>query len=77
MAGRTMKRIETTADVAADGSLSARVPADVPAGTHQVIVIVNDVPSRQPVLDLPAHDLGEWPPGLTLRREDLYDACGD
>ena len=39
-------------------------------------------PPRKPptkrfrIEDLPKHDLGPWPEGLSLRREDIYDDDG-
>ena len=34
--------------------------------------------SATPLLDkiLPVHSVGEWPEGLSLRREDMYDYRG-
>ena len=78
-----MTVITTTLRVAADGavSLADRLPAgeytatiEVPAGHGR--------PARQlPTLPfdadaLPVHDLGPWPEGLSLRREDLYGDDG-
>ncbi len=69
-----MKTIETTAIVAPDGTLTARVPPDVPPGEHRVVLVIEERPARgQEVLpfDFPIDDLGPWPEGLSLRREDI------
>jgi hypothetical protein len=64
--------------VAADGTISGRAPGQVPAGEHEASITVADQPARQlpsepfDMNDLPTHDLGPWPEGLSLRREDLY-----
>jgi hypothetical protein len=64
--------------VAADGTISGRAPGQVPAGEHEASITVADRSARQlpsepfDVNDLPTHDLGPWPEGLSLRREDLY-----
>lgn len=73
-----MTIITTRIIVAPDGTISGRVPGQVPAGEHEARITVADQPARQlpsepfDVNDLPAHDLGPWPEGLSLRREDLY-----
>ncbi len=74
-----MRRIETKAVVREDGSLTAQVPSDVPPGEHDIVVMVGEEPEVQterPPLDLPLYDLGPWPEGLSLRREDMYDDWG-
>ena len=49
---------------------------------EQVRVEVPEWPARQlpteplDVYTLPAHDLGLWPEGMSLRREDLYGDDG-
>jgi len=35
-----------------------------------------EVQTERPPLDLPLYDLGPWPEGLSLRREDMYDDWG-
>jgi hypothetical protein len=74
-----MKTIETTATVTEDGQLIAPAPPDIPAGQHRVVIVIEEQTSETPPesleapLELPIHDLGPWPPSLSLRREDLYD----
>jgi len=77
-----MKRIQTTATVTPDGTLTAHVPGDVPPGEHRVVVLVADAAPGTPnagprrPLSLPLHQLGPWPAGLSLRREDIYGDWG-
>nr|WP_294517271.1 hypothetical protein [uncultured Rhodopila sp.] len=64
--------------VAADGTISGHAPGQVPAAEHDARITVADEPARQQPnepfnLDaLPSRDLGPWPAGLSLHREDLY-----
>ena len=88
-----MRTIETTARVSQDGTLTVRVPPDVPPGEHHVVLVIDREPaSGMPVEAVEAsrasagkepttrglegwrvHDVGPWPEGLSLRREDMYD----
>ena len=43
------------------------------------MLVIEEQPAEQglrPPLDLPVHDFGPWPEGLSLRREDLYADWG-
>ena len=74
-----MRTIETTATVDPDGTLTARVPPEIPPGQHRVVLVIEEQPERKeevPPFDFPVHDLGPWPEGLSLRREDMYDDWG-
>lgn len=79
-----MKTIETTATVGTDGVLTTRVPPDVPPGDHRVVLVIEETPiemrsaqGETPApFDFPVHDLGPWPVGLSLRREDMYGNWG-
>ena len=85
-----LRTIETDASVGEDGMLTVKVPADVPPGRHHVVVVlatgtpeettatapVVAASGERPPFDFPEHDLGPWPAGLSLRREDLYDDWG-
>ena len=68
--------------VAQDGPISGRAPGQVPAGEHEAINTVADWPAQQlptepfDANELPSHDTGPWPEGLSLRREDLYGDDG-
>ena len=73
-----MRTIETTATVLEDGTLTARVPPDIPAGEHRVALVIEENPlsKARPPLDLPVHYFGPWPENLSLRREDMYGPWG-
>ena len=52
---------------------------DIEPGVHEVVIVVEDASSKagsQSPLFFSAHDVGPWPEGLSLRREDLYDDRG-
>jgi hypothetical protein len=69
--------IKAKAQIGADGriTLDVSAPPGVTPGEHEVTVIIDDEPSvrRTSSLEFPVDDLGPWPEGLSLRREDLYD----
>ena len=78
-----MRTIKTTATVTTEGTLVIPVPPDIVAGPHQVVVVIEESMPAESGIDelnggepLPVHDLGPWPQGLSLRREDLYDDWG-
>jgi hypothetical protein len=74
-----MKTIETTATVSPEGTLTVRVPPDIPPGEHRVVLVIEKEPVREekaPPFNFPVHDLGPWPEGLSLRREDMYGDWG-
>jgi hypothetical protein len=68
--------------VGADGTISGVAPPQVPPGDHVVTITVATEPFRQKprkrfdLSKLPVVDLGRWPEGVSLRREDLYDDNG-
>lgn len=67
--------ITTRITVAPDGTISAATP--IPAGEYTASIEPRERPPWQAatlpfdVDALPVHDLGPWPEGLSLRREDL------
>jgi hypothetical protein len=75
-----MKTIETSATIAPDGKLHLHLhlPPDMPPGEYRVVLVMEEQPAglagqeKRPPLSLPVHDLGPWPAGLSLRREDIY-----
>ncbi len=74
-----MTVINTRITVTPDGTISTATP--LPAGEYTAQVEVKEQPARQlptdPDLDdLPTLDLGPWPEGLSLRREDMYGDDG-
>jgi hypothetical protein len=78
-----MRSIEATATVTPDGTLTVRVPPEVPPGEHRVVVVIDEAAPQstsqrleRPPLDFPVRDYGPWPEGLSLRREDMYGDDG-
>ena len=48
-------------------------------GEHRVVVTIGDGepwPPDSMTVNWPVHDVGPWPPGFTVRREDLYGDDG-
>ena len=77
-----MKEVRTRIRVGFDHRISGVAPPDIPPGEHEVTITLVPSPPRKPptkrfrIEDLPKHDLGPWPEGLSLRREDMYDDDG-
>ena len=77
-----MKSIETVATISPDGTLTARVPPDVPVGEHRVVLVIDEAEltvrrgQATPPADFPVRDYGPWPSGLSLRRKDMYGDDG-
>jgi hypothetical protein len=78
-----VRTIKTTATVTTEGTLLVPVPPDIQAGSHEVVVMIEESRADEPAVEQksgdaswPVHDLGVWPDGLSLRREDLYDEWG-
>lgn len=74
-----MRTVETLATIGPDGTLTARVPSDVPPGEHRVTLIIDETALDQPedpLADFPVISVGVWPEELSLRREDLYGDFG-
>ena len=77
-----MTEIRTRVLVGPDHRISGTAPPAVPPGEHEVTITVPPPPVRQSPVEpfdvdsLPTRDLGPWPEGLSLRREDMYDEDG-
>lgn len=77
-----MNEIRARVLVDDDHRISGVAPPEVPPGEHEVMIVVASPLERQPATkpfnidDLPTHDLGPWPEGLSLRREDIYGDDG-
>lgn len=72
-----MRTIETTATIADDGTLTAKVPEDIPPGTRRVTVVMEDRDADQAAApQFPVIHVESWPADLSLRREDMYDDRG-
>ncbi len=77
-----MNKIRTRIQVGKDHRIAGTAPDEVPPGEHDVVINVHGSASsalgQRPVedKDLPRHDLGPWPVGLALRREEIYNDDG-
>ena len=72
-----MPVVRTRVVVTAEGAITGRAPRDVPPGEHTATISVEEHAGDRGVpWDLPVDDCGPWPPGLTLRREEIYDEDG-
>ena len=75
-----MNEIRTRVVVRPDHGISGTAPDEVPMGEHDVAITVAGRAAWEPAggllepSGLPRHDLGTWPEGLSLRREDMYGA---
>lgn len=74
-----MKTIELTAVIGDDRQLNVTLPPDIAPGAHRVVLVIEEKPIVTPSaasLRFPIIDVGPWPEGLSLRREDMYGADG-
>ena len=74
-----MTIINTRSIVSPDGAISTTTP--LAAGEYIAWIEMPEQPGPQlptdlDMDDLPVHDLGPWPEGLSLRREDIYGDDG-
>lgn len=73
-----MRTIEAIATVGEDGTIVVPGPTGIGPGRRRVVVVVEEEVAdgkREPLV-LPRHDVGPWPEGLSLRREDVYGDGG-
>ena len=71
-----MRTVETTVTVTAGGALTLQVPADIPPGEHQAVLVIDELPipkKQRPPLKFSAYPVGLASDIFTFRREDLYD----
>lgn len=76
-----MRALTLTALVRADHMMMVQVPEDIPPGTHEVVVVLQEgTVLRQPegrfTANWPVHDSGPIDPNMTFRREDIYGDDG-
>ena len=77
-----MRTIETTITVTPDGDIIVPVKANLPAGTHRAVLVIDAEPveasnaSTDSALDLHTFALANWPADATFRREDIYSDDG-
>ena len=75
-----MQTIETTVTVDEDGTGTVKLPGEITPGEHRVTMLfeergVEPDPRTMPIeefLEWMKIDLGPWPEGFSMRREDLY-----
>lgn len=78
-----MQSIQTTMQVLPDGTGRLASCAGLAPGEHRVVLtLLDDEPEPAPELGFDeflaavAAELGPWPEGLSLRREDMYGDDG-
>ena len=73
-----MKTIQTTAVVEPGHTITLHLPEELEPGRYQVTLVIDDQPIRpkSDFSNFPVHDVGPWPEGLSLRREDMYGDDG-
>jgi hypothetical protein len=77
-----MRTIETMATIAADGTLTAKLPPDIEPGQHRVVVVIDETRTQptehRPSEPFPVLQVSAWgyPPDETFRREDMYGDDG-
>jgi hypothetical protein len=76
-----MLAVKARLTVEADGTGRLRLPGSVPPGEHEVVVVVEErAKAERPqgsILDaIPTYDLGPWPEGFEVRREEIYGDDG-
>lgn len=69
-----MDQIKTRVRVTEDHTFAGPAPADLPAGEHDVVIMITPKPELRPS-ELPVHP-GRWDDRISLRREDMYDDLG-
>lgn len=63
----------------ADGRLEAALPASVPAGDHEAVIVIDaSEPASGPKFDMAKFPVDDrpWDESISLRREDMYGDDG-
>ncbi len=74
-----MKTIETVVTVEPDGKVILQLPPDIAPGDHRIVLVIEEQPvtvEKHLPHEFPIIDVGAWPEGLSLRREDMYGDFG-
>jgi hypothetical protein len=73
-----MKTIQTRVVVEPGHTITLHLPDDIEPGAYQVTLVIDDQPigPKSDFSDFPVIDVGPWPEGLSLRREDMYGDDG-
>jgi hypothetical protein len=71
-----MRTIETAIVVDESRRATLQFPPDVAPETHRVVVVIDGRDTARAPLSFSAHDVGPWPEGFTVRREEIYGDDG-
>jgi hypothetical protein len=71
-----MRTIETTIELDDQRKATIRFPAALAPGPHRVVLVIDEPPVACTPLTFSAHDVGPWPEGFTVRREEIYGDDG-
>lgn len=71
-----VKTFQATIVVDEQGRALIQLPAEVTPGPHQAVVVIDEPPVRRAPLTFSAHDVGPWPEGFGVRREEIYGDDG-
>jgi len=77
-----MRSLVVTAVVTPEHTVTVAVPADIPPGPHEVVLVIREEvqlsgPGHPDFLNWPPpHDTGLVDPNMTFRREDIYGDDG-
>ena len=67
-----MKTVEANIIVDAEHRATLQLPADLAPGAYRVVVVIEEATAPRTPLTFSAHDVGPWPEGFTVRREEIY-----
>ena len=71
-----MKTIETTIVVDESHQATVQLPADAAPGPHRGVIMIEGPTTARAPLTFAAHDVGPWPEGFNIRREEIYGDDG-
>jgi hypothetical protein len=74
--GPSTRTIETVETVDEQGMAKLRMPPDITPGQHKVVVVIDETMKPRAPLVFSSHDVGPWPEGLTVRREEFMVTSG-
>jgi hypothetical protein len=71
-----MTTIETAIVVDDQGKATIQLPVSVVPGAYRAVVVIDAPAAARVPLTFSAHDVGPWPEGFTVRREEIYGDDG-
>lgn len=72
-----MRALHTTIIVEDDGTVQVQTPVNMLPGEYAAVLITDTSAHRRTAKPpFPVIDVGPWPEGLSLKREDSYDDHG-